>query len=74
VGDHISACPLQGLEVLQGLLVHATYFYMPGAQHLAVIMQLCVAVAQNLGQSKLARIAHDMGPKLERSAAEKRAT
>jgi hypothetical protein len=46
---------------------------MPGAQHLALMMQLCVAVAQNLGQSKLARTAHDMGPKSERSAAEKRA-
>jgi hypothetical protein len=50
-----------------------SYFYMPGAQHLALMMQLCVAVAQNLGQSKLARTAHDMGPKSERSTAEKRA-
>jgi hypothetical protein len=76
VGAHISACTLQGLEILQGLLIHAAYFqcfYMPGAHHLAVIMQLCVAVAQNLGQSSNARTAHDMGPKSERSAADKRA-
>jgi hypothetical protein len=67
VGAHISACTLQGLEVLQGLLVHAAYFqyfYMTGEQHLAVIMQLCLAVAQNLGQSKLARTAHNMGPQI----------
>jgi hypothetical protein len=76
VGAHISACTLQGLEILQGLLVHAAYFqyfYMPGAQHLAVIIQLSIAVAQNLGQSKYSRTAHDMGPKSKRSAADRRA-
>jgi hypothetical protein len=76
IGSHISACTLQGLEILQGLLVHAAYyqyFYMPGTQHLAVVMQLCVAVAQNMGQSKTARTAHDMGPRSEMSAADKRA-
>ena len=76
VGSHISACTLCGLEILQGLLVHAAYyqyFYMPGTQHLAVVMQLCVAVAQNMGQSKIARTAHDLGLRSEMSAADKRA-
>ena len=76
IGAHISACTLQGLEILQGLLIHVAYFqyfYMPGAQHFAVLIQLSIAVAQNLGQAKDARTAHDMGPKPEKSAAHKRA-
>jgi hypothetical protein len=76
IGSRISACTLRGLEILQGLLIHAAYyqyFYTPGTQHLAVVMQLCVAVAQNMGQSKTARTAHDMGPRSEMSAADKRA-
>jgi hypothetical protein len=52
VAVHIMGCNLKGLEMLQGLLVHSAYyhfFYRPGKQQLALMIQLCVATAQELG-------------------------
>jgi hypothetical protein len=45
----------KGLEMLQGLLVHAAYYhyyYQPGHQQLALMIQMCVAMAQELGVSR----------------------
>lgn len=45
----------KSLEILQGLLVYATwyhYFYKPQNQHISIIIQLCVAMIQDLGLSK----------------------
>ncbi|KAH7093732.1 hypothetical protein FB567DRAFT_588155 [Paraphoma chrysanthemicola] len=45
-------CSLKGLEAVQALLVHAAYyqfFYRPGKQQLALIVQMCVATTQDLG-------------------------
>lgn len=45
-------CSLNGLEAVQALLVHAAYyqyFYRPGKQQLALIVQMCVATTQDLG-------------------------
>lgn len=44
----------KGLEVLQGLLVHAAYYhfvYQCGKQQLALMIQLCVALSQDLGSA-----------------------
>ncbi|KAF1937625.1 hypothetical protein EJ02DRAFT_49743 [Clathrospora elynae] len=76
VAARISARTLKGLEVLQGLLIHAAYyhlFYMPGTQQLALMMSLCVATAQDIGLSKDAEKGHDMGSGPERSLADQRA-
>lgn len=66
----------KGLEILQGLLVHAAYyqfFYRPRKQQLAVMIQLCIAMVQDLGQTKATRQNHDMSVASKRSQAEKRA-
>ncbi|KAF1848917.1 uncharacterized protein K460DRAFT_364856 [Cucurbitaria berberidis CBS 394.84] len=66
----------KGLEILQGLLVHTAYyqyFYEPGKQQLALMMQLCVAMMQDLGLSKNTRKLLDTDSTLERAPAEKRA-
>lgn len=45
----------KSLEILQGLLVHTAYyhfFYRPGKQQLSLMVQLCVAMAQDYGLSK----------------------
>jgi hypothetical protein len=45
----------KGLEMLQGLLVYSAYYhyyYEPGKQQLALMIQMCVAMAQELGLSK----------------------
>jgi hypothetical protein len=45
----------KGLEMLQGLLVHAAYYhyyYQPGHQQLALMIQMCVAMAQELRLSR----------------------
>jgi hypothetical protein len=55
VAVRIMACTHKGLEVLQGLLVHSAYyhfFYQPGKQQLALMIQFCVATAQELGLAK----------------------
>ncbi|CAI6342460.1 unnamed protein product [Periconia digitata] len=59
----------KSLEILQGLLVYGAwyhFFYRPANQQLAVIIQLCVAVVQDLALSKnpkenqrKARVTHD---------------
>lgn len=76
----------KSLEILQGLLVYSGwyhFFYHPEDQQLAIIIQLCVAMVQDLGLSKnprdklrkLALTEEQCGLvfKAERSAAEKRA-
>jgi hypothetical protein len=55
VAVRIMACTHKGLEVLQGLLVHSAYyhfFYQPGKQQLALMIQFCVATAQELGLAR----------------------
>jgi hypothetical protein len=55
VAIRIMACTHKGLEVLQGLLVHSAYyhfFYQPGKQQLALMIQFCVATAQELGLAR----------------------
>ncbi|KAF2871406.1 hypothetical protein BDV95DRAFT_40118 [Massariosphaeria phaeospora] len=45
----------KSLEILQGLLVYGAwyhFFYRPAKQQLAIILQLCVAMIQDLGLSK----------------------
>jgi len=52
VTQRILSCSLKGLETLQGLLIHAAYyhfFYRPGCQQLSLMVQMCVATAQDLG-------------------------
>jgi hypothetical protein len=52
IAARIVGCTLKGLEILQGLLVHSAYyhfFYKPGKQQLALMIQLCVATTQELG-------------------------
>jgi hypothetical protein len=66
----------KGLEMLQGLLVHSAYYhyyYKPLKQQLALIIQMSVAMAQELGLSKKCsnRGATETTPVL--SAAENRA-
>ncbi|KAH7383846.1 hypothetical protein BKA66DRAFT_511923 [Pyrenochaeta sp. MPI-SDFR-AT-0127] len=66
----------KGLEILQGLLVHAAYyqfFYRPRKQQLAVMLQLCIAMVQDLGQAKNTREHHNKSPTSSTSQAEKRA-
>lgn len=58
IAAHISGCSLKGLEILQGLLVHAAYYhfvFQTGKQQLALMVQLCVATSQNLGVVKKCR-------------------
>jgi hypothetical protein len=48
----------KGLEMLQGLLVYSAYYhyyYHPGQQQLALMIQMCVALAQELGLSMKAK-------------------
>jgi hypothetical protein len=55
VAIRIMACTHKGLEMLQGLLVHSAYyhfFYQPGKQQLALMIQFCVATAQELGLAR----------------------
>ncbi|PSN72276.1 hypothetical protein BS50DRAFT_248067 [Corynespora cassiicola Philippines] len=76
----------KSLEILQGLLVYGAwyhYFYRHQSQQLAIVIQLCVAMVQDLGLSKnpkdklrknlTADIECGMVFKSERSSAEKRA-
>ncbi|CAO2650118.1 Nn.00g014100.m01.CDS01 [Neocucurbitaria sp. VM-36] len=66
----------KGLEILQGLLVHTAYyhfFYEPGKQQLALMMQMCVATMQDLGLSRNGRKTPTTGSTPEKSPAEKRA-
>lgn len=45
----------KSLEILQGLLVYGAgsyFFYQPENQQLAIVLQLCVAMVQDLGLSK----------------------
>jgi hypothetical protein len=54
VAQRIVDCSHKGLETLQGLLIHSAYyqyFYHPGKQQLALMVQMCVATAQELGTS-----------------------
>lgn len=72
VATHIVECEHKGLEVLQGLLVHAAYysfFYSPGKQQLSLMIQLCVATVQDLGISKSSKADPNPG----KDIAEKRA-
>jgi hypothetical protein len=66
----------KGLEMLQGLLVYSAYYhyyYRPGKQQLALMIQMSVAMAQEIGLSKKCRNRDvtDTAPLL--SAAENRA-
>lgn len=45
----------KSLEILQGLLVYGAWyhaFYHPASQQLAIVVQLCVALVQDLGLSR----------------------
>ncbi|KAH7087002.1 hypothetical protein FB567DRAFT_560770 [Paraphoma chrysanthemicola] len=49
----------KSLEILQGLLVYGAWyhtFYRPANQQLAIIVQLCVALVQDLGLSSTAKV------------------
>lgn len=49
----------KSLEILQGLLVYGAWyhaFYHPANQQLAIVIQLCVALVQDLGLSRNARL------------------
>lgn len=49
----------KSLEILQGLLVYGAWyhtFYRPANQQLAIIIQLCVALVQDLGLSSTAKV------------------
>jgi hypothetical protein len=51
----------KGLEMLQGLLIHSAYYhyhYQPGQQQLALMIQMCVALAQELGLSNKNKARH----------------
>lgn len=57
--DEVAACVIvnnhKGIEILQGLLIHVAYynhFYMPGKQQMGIMLQLCIAVLQDLGDPK----------------------
>lgn len=66
----------KGLEMLQGLLVHTAYyhfFYRPGKQQLALMVQLCVAMAQDFGVSKKWRAQHSSCHSFDKSLAGQRA-
>jgi hypothetical protein len=55
VAARIIECSHKGLEMLQGLLVHSAYYhyiYRPGKQQLALMIQICVATAQELGLAR----------------------
>lgn len=59
----------KGLEMLQGLLVHSAYYqyyYRPGQQQLALMIQMCVAMAQELGLTKTCKT-QDSTPLLSRA-------
>jgi hypothetical protein len=76
VAERIMSCSLKGLETLQGLLIYSAYyhfFYRPGFQQLSLIVQMCVATAQELGPSKRPRYRTEKGKMKERSSAEDRA-
>jgi hypothetical protein len=58
VALRFTECSLKGLEALQALLVHAAYyhyFYKPGRQQLALVVQMCVAITQDLGLARKCR-------------------
>ncbi|KAF2030238.1 hypothetical protein EK21DRAFT_66021 [Setomelanomma holmii] len=58
VAFRITDCSLKGLEALQALLIHVAYyhfFYKPGKQQLALMVQMCVATAQDLGLARKLR-------------------
>jgi hypothetical protein len=62
VAARIVGNSLKGLEVLQGLLLHAAYYqhyYRPGKQQLALIIQMCVATAQELGTGRKCIVGND---------------
>jgi hypothetical protein len=66
----------RGLEILQGLLIHSAYshyYYTPGRQQLALMIQMCVAMAQELGFSKKCKGVDLSDTKPVLSAAEDRA-
>jgi hypothetical protein len=57
VRAHISACTLQGLEILQGLLIHVTYFILLHAWRAAprshdAAMRCCCAESRTVEASK----------------------
>lgn len=59
----------KGLEMLQGLLIHSAYYqyyYRPGQQQLALMIQMCVAMAQELGLTKTCKTS-DSTPVLSRA-------
>lgn len=65
----------KGMEILQGLLIHTAYynhFYMPGTQQMAIMLQLCIAIIQDLGDPKSFKADHP-SQKPRMSMAEKRA-
>jgi len=52
IAARIVSCSLKGLEVLQGLLVHAAYYhyvYRTGKSQVSLIVQLCVATSLDMG-------------------------
>ncbi|KAH7411995.1 hypothetical protein DE146DRAFT_751139 [Phaeosphaeria sp. MPI-PUGE-AT-0046c] len=58
----------KGLEILQGLLIHSAYYqyyYRPGQQQLALMIQMSVAMAQELGLTKVCKVP-DSTPVLSR--------
>ena len=62
----------KSVEILQGLLVYSAwyhFFYRPESQHIANLLQLAIAMIQDLGLTKQ----HNGQDRSERSAAEKRA-
>jgi hypothetical protein len=66
----------KGLEMLQGLLIYSAYshyYYTPGRQQLALMIQMCVAMAQELGFSKKCKGGDLSDAKPVLSAAEDRA-
>lgn len=76
IAARISECSHKGLEMLQALLVHAAYyhfFYRPGKQQLALMVQMCVATAQDLDVSRRPKASEESPPSLSKSAPEQRA-
>ena len=73
----------KSLEILQGLLVYVAWyqsFYRPKSQQLAIVLQLCVAMNQDLSLTKDPKdkarklaLLNGLHNPTERSAAEKRA-
>jgi hypothetical protein len=76
IATRISECSHKGLEMLQALLVHAAYyhfFYRPGKQQLALMVQMCVATAQDLELSRRPKGSEEPSSSLSKFVAEQRA-